>query len=47
MKISVRLIHHNAKISIRWTVRLGTEPFPGSTFIKESLNVKIHKVDAP
>ena len=35
--ISIRRTHHKAEISIRRTVNLGTERFPGQAFIRKSL----------
>ena len=35
--ISIRWTHHKVDISIRRTVNLGTEHFPGQTFIMKSL----------
>ena len=35
--ISIRRTHHKADISIRRTVNLGTEHFPGQTLIRKSL----------
>ena len=35
--ISIRRTHHKADISIRRTVNLGTERFPGQTLIRKSL----------
>ena len=35
--ISIRPTHHKADISIRQTVNLGTERFPGQTLIRKSL----------